>query len=145
MMFTFQMMFTLMETVKKGKHLRYQLHILKLEGKKSSKKIGGVARLSSQIEKLCDAADNMSQATSSLTPIMDPYGIPQAVKVLDCMSEEVMSMVDNFNGDESDDERENKEMLQRMECFNQLFVVASSSVKLYYEKYILKQPCMDSK
>ncbi|MBA0753415.1 hypothetical protein Gogos_021024, partial [Gossypium gossypioides] len=89
MMFTFQMMFTLMETVKKGKHLRYQLHILKLEGKKSSKKIGGVARLSSQIEKLCDAADNMSQATSSLTPIMDPYGIPQAVKVLDCMSEEV--------------------------------------------------------
>ncbi|MBA0753418.1 hypothetical protein Gogos_021024, partial [Gossypium gossypioides] len=56
-----------------------------------------------------------------------------------------MSMVDNFNGDESDDERENKEMLQRMECFNQLFVVASSSVKLYYEKYILKQPCMDSK
>ncbi|KAK5846607.1 hypothetical protein PVK06_002901 [Gossypium arboreum] len=34
-------------------------------------------------------ADNMSQATSSLTPIMDPYGIPQAVKVLDSMSEEV--------------------------------------------------------
>ncbi|MFQ6650469.1 hypothetical protein Gotur_022580 [Gossypium turneri] len=30
----------------------------------------------------------MSQATSSLTPIMDPYGIPQ-VKVLDSMSEEV--------------------------------------------------------
>ncbi|MBA0847582.1 hypothetical protein Goshw_020203, partial [Gossypium schwendimanii] len=36
------------------------------------------ARLSRQIEKLCNAADNMSQATSSLTPIMDPYGIPQA-------------------------------------------------------------------
>nr|KJB31839.1 hypothetical protein B456_005G210400 [Gossypium raimondii] len=34
-------------------------------------------------------ADNMSQATSSLTPIMDPYGIPQAVKMLDSMSEEV--------------------------------------------------------
>ncbi|MFQ6626678.1 hypothetical protein Gotur_005817, partial [Gossypium turneri] len=40
-------------------------------------------------EKLCNAADNMSQATSSLTPVMGPYGIPQAVKVLDSMSEEV--------------------------------------------------------
>ncbi|KAL1091419.1 hypothetical protein V6Z11_D07G155600 [Gossypium hirsutum] len=48
--------------------------------KKSSKKIGGAARLSSQIEKLCNAADNMSQATSSLTPVMNPYGVPQAVK-----------------------------------------------------------------
>ncbi|XP_040971189.1 uncharacterized protein [Gossypium hirsutum] len=57
--------------------------------KKSSKQIGGAARLSSQIEKLCNAADNMSQATSSLTPVMDPYGIPQAVKVLDSISEEV--------------------------------------------------------
>ncbi|KAL1111710.1 hypothetical protein V6Z11_D02G078700 [Gossypium hirsutum] len=56
--------------------------------KKSSKQIGGAARLSSQIEKLCNAADNMSQATSSLTPVMDPYGILQAVKVLDSMSEE---------------------------------------------------------
>ncbi|PPR99318.1 hypothetical protein GOBAR_AA21361 [Gossypium barbadense] len=57
--------------------------------KKSSKQIGGATRLSSQIEKLCNATDNMSQATSSLTPVMDPYGIPQAVKVLDSMSEEV--------------------------------------------------------
>nr|KJB29819.1 hypothetical protein B456_005G119800 [Gossypium raimondii] len=57
--------------------------------KKSSKQIGGATRLSSQIEKLCNAADNMSQAMSSLTPVMDPYGIPQAVKVLDSMSEEV--------------------------------------------------------
>ncbi|MBA0877130.1 hypothetical protein Goshw_024769 [Gossypium schwendimanii] len=32
----------------------------------------------------------MSQATSSLTPDMDPYGIPQAIKMLDCMSEEVL-------------------------------------------------------
>ncbi|KHG23942.1 hypothetical protein F383_05034 [Gossypium arboreum] len=32
----------------------------------------------------------MSQATFSLTPIMDPYGIPKAVKVLDSMSEEVL-------------------------------------------------------
>ncbi|KAH1081240.1 hypothetical protein J1N35_021001 [Gossypium stocksii] len=57
--------------------------------KKSSKQVGGAARLSSQIEKLCNVADNMSQATSSLTPVMNPYGIPQAVKVLDSMSEEV--------------------------------------------------------
>ncbi|PPS06830.1 hypothetical protein GOBAR_AA13811 [Gossypium barbadense] len=123
--------------------------------KKSSKQIEGAARLSSQIEKLCNATDNMSQATSSLTPVMDPYGIPQAVKVFDSMSEEVpeasplyffvMSIVENYSGDESDDEREKKEILQRMECFNQLFVVASSSVQLYYEKYILKQPCMNSK
>ncbi|KAG8477656.1 hypothetical protein CXB51_027669 [Gossypium anomalum] len=102
--------------------------------KKSSKQIRGAARLSSQIEKLCNAADNMSQATSSLTPVMDPYGIPQAVKVLDSMSEEVMSIVENYSGDESDDEREKKEILQRMECFNQLFVVAFSSVQLYYDK-----------
>nr|KJB29577.1 hypothetical protein B456_005G108600 [Gossypium raimondii] len=61
----------------------------KTKRKKSSKQIGGAARLSSQIEKLCNAADNMSQATSSLTPIMDPYGIPQAIKVLDSMSKEV--------------------------------------------------------
>ncbi|MFQ6626679.1 hypothetical protein Gotur_005817, partial [Gossypium turneri] len=40
---------------------------------KSSKQIGGAARLSSQIKKLCNAADNMSQATSSLTPVMGPY------------------------------------------------------------------------
>ncbi|MFQ6666337.1 hypothetical protein Gotur_032712, partial [Gossypium turneri] len=45
--------------------------------KKSSKQIGGAARLSSQIDKLCNAYDNMSQATSSLTPVMDPYSIPQ--------------------------------------------------------------------
>ncbi|MBA0705908.1 hypothetical protein Golax_018057, partial [Gossypium laxum] len=31
----------------------------------------------------------MSQATSSLTLIMDPYGIPQAIKLLDSLSEEV--------------------------------------------------------
>ncbi|KAL1077753.1 hypothetical protein V6Z11_D10G116700 [Gossypium hirsutum] len=61
----------------------------KIGRKKSSKQIGGAARLSSQIEKLCSAADNMSQATSSLTPVMDLYGIPQVVKMLDSMSEEV--------------------------------------------------------
>ncbi|MBA0817565.1 hypothetical protein Gohar_021850 [Gossypium harknessii] len=58
--------------------------------KKSSMQIGEAARLSSQIEKLCNAVDNMSQATSSLTPDMDPYGIPQAIKMLDYMSEEVL-------------------------------------------------------
>ncbi|XP_052489242.1 uncharacterized protein LOC105785620 [Gossypium raimondii] len=57
--------------------------------KKSSKQIRVAARLSSQIEKLCNATDNMSQAKSSLTSVMDPYGIPQAVKMLDSMSEEV--------------------------------------------------------
>ncbi|MBA0649143.1 hypothetical protein Goklo_016743, partial [Gossypium klotzschianum] len=31
----------------------------------------------------------MSQGTCSLTLVMDPYGISQAVKVLDSMSEEV--------------------------------------------------------
>nr|KJB67001.1 hypothetical protein B456_010G169600 [Gossypium raimondii] len=56
-----------------------------------------------------------------------------------------MSIVEDYSGDESDDEREKKEILQRMECFNRLFVVASSSVQLYYGKYILRQPCMDSK
>ncbi|XP_040951387.1 uncharacterized protein [Gossypium hirsutum] len=57
----------------------------------------------------------------------------------------MMSIVENYSGDENDDEREKKEILQRMECFNRLFVAASSSVQLYYEKYILRQPCMDSK
>ncbi|KAK5839391.1 hypothetical protein PVK06_008170 [Gossypium arboreum] len=57
--------------------------------KKSSKQIKGAARLFSQIEKLYNAIDNMSQVTSSLTLIMDPYGIPQAVKVLNRMLEEV--------------------------------------------------------
>ncbi|MFQ6670608.1 hypothetical protein Gotur_035458 [Gossypium turneri] len=61
----------------------------KTERKKSAKQIGGAARLSSQIEKLCNAADNMSQVTSSLIPVMDLYGNLKAVKVLDSMSEKV--------------------------------------------------------
>nr|KJB71631.1 hypothetical protein B456_011G134900 [Gossypium raimondii] len=36
------------------------------------------------------ATNNMSQVTFSLTPIIDPYGIPQAIKVLDSLSEEVL-------------------------------------------------------
>ncbi|MBA0640427.1 hypothetical protein Goklo_023366 [Gossypium klotzschianum] len=55
--------------------------------------LNDAARLSRQIEKLCNAADNMSQATSSLTPIMDPYGIPQVVKVLDSKSEKFQKLV----------------------------------------------------
>ncbi|MBA0765236.1 hypothetical protein Gotri_014469, partial [Gossypium trilobum] len=80
------MMFTLMETVKERKTPKISTSHFKTRRKKSSKQIGGAARLSNQIEKLCNASDNMSQATSNLTPIMDPYDIPQAVKVLDSMS-----------------------------------------------------------
>ncbi|MFQ6644888.1 hypothetical protein Gotur_019658 [Gossypium turneri] len=44
-----------------------------------------------------------------------------------------MSIVEDYSGDESDDEREKKEILQCMECFNRLFVVASSSdVKMVF-------------
>ncbi|MBA0751902.1 hypothetical protein Gogos_000792 [Gossypium gossypioides] len=68
----------------------------KTERKKSLKQIGGVALLSSQIEKLCNATDNMSQAKCSLTPVMDPYGIPKAVKVLDSLSEEVPEASDEY-------------------------------------------------
>ncbi|MFQ6646170.1 hypothetical protein Gotur_019891 [Gossypium turneri] len=39
-----------------------------------------------------------------------------------------MEDIEDYNDDESDDERENKEILQRMECFNRLFVVTSSSI-----------------
>ncbi|MFQ6624947.1 hypothetical protein Gotur_003601 [Gossypium turneri] len=58
---------------------------------------------------------------------------------------QVMSMVDYSNSNESDNEKEKKEILQHMEYFNRLFVVACSSVKLYHVKYILKQPSIDSK
>ncbi|MBA0628385.1 hypothetical protein Godav_023124 [Gossypium davidsonii] len=61
----------------------------KIGRKKSSKQIEAAASLSNQIEKLCNAADNMSQTTCSLTPVMDLYGISQAVKVLDSLSKEV--------------------------------------------------------
>ncbi|MBA0738260.1 hypothetical protein Gogos_011648 [Gossypium gossypioides] len=83
------MMFTLMETVKKRKTPKISTSYFKTRRKKSSKQIGGAAILSNQIEKLCNAYDNMIQATSNLTPVMDPYDIPQAVKMLDSMSEEV--------------------------------------------------------
>ncbi|KAK8600150.1 hypothetical protein V6N12_050008 [Hibiscus sabdariffa] len=35
------------------------------------------------------ATDNMSHATSRLTPAMDPFGIQRAIKILDELSEEV--------------------------------------------------------
>ncbi|KAK5836058.1 hypothetical protein PVK06_011805 [Gossypium arboreum] len=46
-------------------------------------------KLDQMFKGIIATADNMSQATSSLTPVMDPYGIPEAFKVLDSMSEEV--------------------------------------------------------
>ncbi|MFQ6666330.1 hypothetical protein Gotur_032712 [Gossypium turneri] len=79
------------EDMRHDVHILNDVHIsndVQIDGN-SSKQIGGAARLSSQIDKLCNAYDNMSQATSSLTPVMDPYSIPQAVKMLDSMSEEV--------------------------------------------------------
>ncbi|KAL4324631.1 hypothetical protein GQ457_11G001190 [Hibiscus cannabinus] len=57
--------------------------------RKSLKQVGGAAKLSMQIDKLCSAADNMSHVTSRLTPAMDPFGIQHAIKILDGLSEEV--------------------------------------------------------
>ncbi|MFQ6646061.1 hypothetical protein Gotur_020079 [Gossypium turneri] len=78
------------ENVRNDVHILNDVHISNYVQIDGNGQIGGAARLSSQIEKLCNVADNMSQATSSLTHVMDPYGIPQAVKVLDSMSEEVL-------------------------------------------------------
>ncbi|MBA0811114.1 hypothetical protein Gohar_003045, partial [Gossypium harknessii] len=67
----------------------------------------------------------MSQATSSLTPTMDPYGIQKAIKELDSLLEEgisINSSDNNSNGDGSDDE--SSEILQRVESFKRLFSVA---------------------
>ncbi|MFQ6643735.1 hypothetical protein Gotur_018621 [Gossypium turneri] len=78
------------ENMRNDVHILNDVHIsndVQIDGKGQ---IGGTASLSNQIDKLCNAADNMSQATSSLTPVMDPYGIPQAVKMLDSMLEEVI-------------------------------------------------------
>ncbi|MBA0755160.1 hypothetical protein Gogos_020794 [Gossypium gossypioides] len=80
----------------KKKTLEIPTSHFKTGRKKSSKQIGGAARLSSQIKKLCNAAENMSQATYSLNPIMDPYGIPQVVKVFDSISEEVPKASDEY-------------------------------------------------
>nr|KJB09386.1 hypothetical protein B456_001G138200 [Gossypium raimondii] len=65
---------TLMKTIKKRKTPEAGTSHFKIAMKKSSKKIGEAVRLST---------------TSSLTHVMDPYGILQAIKVLDNLSEEV--------------------------------------------------------
>ncbi|KAL4302779.1 hypothetical protein GQ457_10G020880 [Hibiscus cannabinus] len=62
---------------------------IKTGKRKSSKQVKGAAKLSMQIDKLCSATDNTSPDTS-LTPVMDPFGIPQAVKILGELSEEVI-------------------------------------------------------
>ncbi|KAK8999268.1 hypothetical protein V6N11_070444 [Hibiscus sabdariffa] len=62
---------------------------LKTRKKKSSQQIGGTAKLSMQIDKLCSTVASMSEATSRLNPITDPFGIPQAVKILEELFEEV--------------------------------------------------------
>ncbi|KAK9006398.1 hypothetical protein V6N11_035439 [Hibiscus sabdariffa] len=150
---------------------------LKTRKKKSSQQIGGAAKLSMQIDKLCSTAASMSEETSRLNPITDPFGIPQAVKILEELSEEVpeasklyffalkliankekrivflsipqrvmsISGINSSNGDENDDEREINELSQHQQNYQRLFAVTASSVQLYYEKYLLKQPCMDLK
>ncbi|KAK9018826.1 hypothetical protein V6N11_033872 [Hibiscus sabdariffa] len=70
--------------------------ILKNEKKKSSKQIGGAAKLSLQIDKLCNTAESMSNATSRLNPVTDPFGIPKAYKVLEELSEEVPETSDLY-------------------------------------------------
>ncbi|KAK8568170.1 hypothetical protein V6N12_006730 [Hibiscus sabdariffa] len=62
---------------------------IKTGKRKSSKQVKGASKLSMQIDKLCSATDNTSPDTS-LTPDMDPFGIPQAVKILGELSEEVI-------------------------------------------------------
>ncbi|KAK8562533.1 hypothetical protein V6N12_010610 [Hibiscus sabdariffa] len=70
--------------------------ILKNEKKKSSKQVGGAAKLSLQIDKLCNTAESMSNATSRLNPVTDPFGIPKAYKVLEELSEEVPETSDLY-------------------------------------------------
>ncbi|KAK8974371.1 hypothetical protein V6N11_034925 [Hibiscus sabdariffa] len=62
---------------------------LKTRKKKSSQQIGGAAKLSMQIDKLRSTTVSMSEATSRLNPITNPFDIPQAVKILEESSEEV--------------------------------------------------------
>ncbi|KAK8480023.1 hypothetical protein V6N11_051380 [Hibiscus sabdariffa] len=73
----------------KRKNTETETSNLKTGKKISSKQIKGATRLSMHIDKLCSAADNMSHATSSLTPVTDPFGIPQAIKMLDELTEEI--------------------------------------------------------
>ncbi|KAK9011102.1 hypothetical protein V6N11_043959 [Hibiscus sabdariffa] len=57
--------------------------------RKTLKQTGGAVKLSMQIDKLCSATDNIINATSILTPAMDPFGIPKAVKIHGEMLEEI--------------------------------------------------------
>ncbi|GMI90315.1 hypothetical protein like AT1G43722 [Hibiscus trionum] len=52
--------------------------------------------------------------------------------------------MNNINSS-NDDEREFNEISQHVQSFNRLLTVATSSIQLYYEKYLFRQPCMDSK
>ncbi|XVF06279.1 hypothetical protein REPUB_Repub06bG0033800 [Reevesia pubescens] len=55
---------------------------------KVPKLVGRVAKLSRQIDRLCSAAESMSTATSTKLTF-EPYNIPEAVRLLDSMEEEV--------------------------------------------------------
>ncbi|KAL4354061.1 hypothetical protein GQ457_06G014890 [Hibiscus cannabinus] len=68
--------------VQKRKTIETRTSNLKTE-RKSSRQIKGAVRLSMQIGKLCCATDNMSHATSNLTPVTYPFDIPQKIKMLD--------------------------------------------------------------
>ncbi|PPR91496.1 hypothetical protein GOBAR_AA29191 [Gossypium barbadense] len=80
------------ENVRNDVHISDDVQIDGNGQKRKNPEISRATRLSSQIEKLCNAADNMSQATSSLTPVIDPYGILQAIKMLNSMSEEFLEV-----------------------------------------------------
>ncbi|MBA0687298.1 hypothetical protein Goari_014847 [Gossypium aridum] len=58
---------------------------------KVPKLIGRVSKLSRQIDRLCSAAESMSTATSAKVTF-EPYNIPEAIRMLDNMEEEVPKM-----------------------------------------------------
>ncbi|XVF42135.1 hypothetical protein PTKIN_Ptkin01aG0335900 [Pterospermum kingtungense] len=61
---------------------------LNKDKEKVPKLVGRVAKLSRQIDRLCSAAESMSTATSANLNF-EPYNIPEAVRLLDNMEEEV--------------------------------------------------------
>lgn len=61
---------------------------LNKDKEKVPKLVGRVAKLSRQIDRLCSAAESMSTATSAKLKF-EPYNIPEAVRLLDNMEEEV--------------------------------------------------------
>lgn len=58
---------------------------------KVPKLVGRVSKLSRQIDRLCSAAESMSTATSAKITF-EPYNIPEAIRMLDNMEEEVPKM-----------------------------------------------------